>query len=334
MGARLFGSSLALALLCLGAARADEVVLVNGDRLTGEVLDAVGGKLRIKVDYAGAPLVLDMAKVRKITVTKPIEVRLKSGEVLKGQLQPAAAEGKVNVLGEGRGPAEVPWDQITAFNPPKVAWHGTVTLAYTDQGGNTERMGLSAAAEAQRRSEKDNFTMRVLYNYADEEGVMSARNVFGAAKYDYYFTRYFYAYASEELLSDSFRDLNLRAVTGAGAGWQIVEKPRLSLAVEAGVAHVNDDFREGEDDSRVAARVAGLAKVGIFKWLTVTDNLVYLPSLEGDSQYQFRNEAGVTTPLGAGWSLKFAHIFEYNSDPPDGVSTSDRTLILGLQYSF
>jgi len=330
----LLGSALVLASVCLGAARADEVILVNGDKISGEVLDALGGKLRIKVDYAGAPLAVDMAKVRKITVTKPIEIRLKSGEVLKGQIQPAAAEGKISVLGEGRGPAEVPWDQVTAFNPPKVAWHGTITLAYTDQGGNTERMGLSASAEAQRRSEHDNFTMRVLYNYAEEEGWMTARNVFGAAKYDYYFTKYFYAYASEELYSDSFRDLNLRSVTGAGAGWQIVEKPRLALAVEAGAAHINEDFREGDDDSRVTARLAALAKVGIYKWLTITDNMVYLPSLEGDSQYQFRNEAGVTTPLGAGWSLKVAHIFEYSSDPPDGVGTSDRTLLVGLQYSF
>jgi putative salt-induced outer membrane protein YdiY len=237
------------------------------------------------------------------------------------------------VLGEGRGPAEVPWEQVEALNPPGVAWHGTATLAFTGQGGNTDRAGLSAAFDARRRSERDRFTARALFNYAEEDGLMSARNVFGAAKYDYYFTARLYGYASEEMLSDSFRDLNLRAVSGGGAGWQAVEGPRLSLAAEAGVAHVNEDFREGEDQSRVAARLAALAKCTILGRITLTENLVYLPSMEGP-EYQLRSELGVATELGAGWSLKFAHVLEYSSDPPDGVGETDRTLVLGMQYSF
>jgi hypothetical protein len=34
--------------------RADEVVLVNGDKLTGAVVKVEGGKLTLKTEYAGA----------------------------------------------------------------------------------------------------------------------------------------------------------------------------------------------------------------------------------------------------------------------------------------
>jgi putative salt-induced outer membrane protein YdiY len=225
------------------------------------------------------------------------------------------------------------WAKVKAVNPPEVAWHGSVTVGAMDQGGNTERGSISVAAEAQRRTDRDRFNLRFLWNYAEEDGVMSARNVFGAAKYDWFFTPKIYGYVSEELLSDTFRDLELRAVSGVGVGWQVVERDDLSFSVEAGISHVNEDFEVGEDDSRVAARGAAGLKYKILGKVTVADQVVYLPSME-DSQYQVRNEASLSTALGAGWSLKLAHVFEYDSDPPPGVVSTDRTWILGLQFTF
>lgn len=65
-----------------------------------------------------------------------------------------------------------------------------------------------------------------------------------------------------------------------------------------------------------------------------TDRPTYYPSLEKLSTYTLRNEAGLTTPLGVRWALKLANIFQYNSEPSDGVGSTDSQWILGLQYSF
>jgi putative salt-induced outer membrane protein YdiY len=314
-------------------ALADEVVLENGDRLSGKIVRLVGGKLAIKTSYSAKLIEIDASKVKSIKTDAPVEMHLAGGEVIRGKLN--TGEGGVITAerSAGRGPVAVDWTKVEAVNPSKRIWHGSVTVAASDQGGNTERASATVAAEAQRRTERDRFKLRCLYNYAEEDDQMTSRNVFGAAKYDYFFTKKLYGYLSEELFSDEFRDLELRAVTGAGVGWQVVDKPELSFSAEVGAAHVNEDFETGEDDSRIAARLAGSLKWTIFKKVTFTDEVVYLPSME-DDHYQLRNEAALTTPLGAGWSLKFANIFEYDNQPPIGIHKTDRTWLLGLQYKF
>lgn len=322
-------------LVCLLAltATADEVVLRNGDKLTGKVLRLTGGKLLLKVDYSKKPIEIDKSKVKSIRTDEPVELRLADGQVIKGKLRTDEKGRLVAEPGAGRGAVNIEWSKVAAINPPKSLWHGSVTVGGADQGGNTDRASFSAAAEAVRRTGRDRFGLRFLFNYAEEDGGMTARNTFGASKYDYFFTKKIYGYLSVEMLSDEFRDLTLRTVTGAGLGWQVVEKPDLSFALEAGAAHINEDFEEAEDDSRVAARGSAILKWKIFGKVTFSDRLTILPSLE-DDQYQLRNEAALTTALGAGWSLKISNVFEYDNQPPVGVKKTDRIWILGLQYTF
>ncbi len=322
-----------LSAVVVASAFADEVVLVNGDRISGKVVRLGDGKLRIKTDYSAKPVVIDAAKVKSIKTDAPVEVHMAAGDVINGKL---ATDEKGAVRAEpagGRGAVVIDWGKVKAINPPKVAWHGSVTIGAMDQGGNTERGSISLAAEAERRTARDRFNLRFLWNYAEEDGLMSARNVFGAGKYDWFFTPKIYGYVSEELLSDTFRDLELRAVSGVGVGWQVIERDDLAFSLEAGVSHVSENFEVGEDESRVAARGAAGLRYKIFGKVTIADTVVYLPSME-DAQYQVRNEASLSTALGAGWSLKLAHVFEYDSDPPPDVRNTDRTWILGLQYKF
>jgi putative salt-induced outer membrane protein YdiY len=319
--------------LAAGISRADEVVLKNGDRISGKIVRMTGGKLLVKTEYSEKPVEIDKTKVKSVRTDAPVELHLAGGEVIRGKLETDQGGVITAKPGEGRGAVAINWDKVEAVNPPKSLWHGSVTVAATDQHGNTDRAAVSAAAEALRRSERDRFGLRFLYNYAEEDDVMSARNVFGAAKYDWFFTEKVYGYLSEELLSDEFRDLQLRSVTGAGVGWQVVERSDLAFAAEAGAAYVNEDFELGQDESRVSARLACSLKWKILGRVTLADEFVYLPSME-DDQYQVRNEASLSTPLGAGWSLKFANVFEYDSEPPPLVHKTDVTWILGLQYTF
>jgi len=61
---------------------------------------------------------------------------------------------------------------------------------------------------------------------------------------------------------------------------------------------------------------------------------IIYPSLKRGGQYTLRNEAALTSPLGAGWALRLANIWERDSDPSSGFKKDDSTWILGLQYSF
>ena len=61
--------------------------------------------------------------------------------------------------------------------------------------------------------------------------------------------------------------------------------------------------------------------------------MVY-PNLKYGGEYLLRNEAALISPLGSGWALRLANIWDRDSDPPAGFDKDDFTTILALQYSF
>ena len=315
---------------------ADEVVLTNGDKLTGTIIKAEAGKLTLKTEYAGAIEIL-IDKVRKIATDNPVEVHLRGGEVLKGKIT-TSEEGKLAVEpSPERTASTVEMNKVAAINPPPkpaAKLTGNISLGGSLQSGNTDRNSFSAAADASIRGERDRFGIRFMFNYAEEDDQITTRNLFGALKYDYFFTKKFYGYLAVEMLKDRFKDLNLRTIVGPGVGYQIWDDPVKFLLFEGGITYFSEDRRIAEDDSWVSARLAGQFRYTLSRYLTVSERLEIYPSFANADDFTLRNEAAILSPIGAGWSLKLENILEYDNDPPRDVSKTDLTWVLGLQYSF
>jgi len=317
-----------------GTALADKVVLDNGDTLTGTVVKLEGGKLTLKTEYAG-PVEIQAIKIKSIVTDQPVEVHTTTGEVLKGKLK-VVESGKLAVEpSPDREATGVDWQKVAAINPPpQGVWTGSIAVGGNLQSGNTDRTGLSVAAGAERRTDRDRFGIGLLFNYTEEEDEITARNTYGNAKYDYFFTKKLYGYLSLEMLNDKFQDVRLRTILGPGLGYQIWDDPVKSLAFEAGASYFSDNLYDGADDDYWAARLGLNFRYTFFNSIVFTDRLLYYPSMEKFSNYKLRNEAALSTPLGAGWALKLANILQYDNEPAAGIGKTDLQYILGIQYSF
>lgn len=327
---------LALWVFFLGVAPqalSDELVLDNGDRLTGTVVRVEGGKLILKSEYAGE-VAIPVEKVKTLSMEGPAEVHLSTGEVIKGKIRVTEAGRLAVEPSPEREAMTMDWKKVASINPPPQKWKGNVALGGSLQSGNTDRTSASAMAEASRRTDQDRFGVRLLFNYAEEDGDLTARNTFGAAKYDYFFTKRFFGYLAIDLLNDEFKDYRLRAAAGPGVGYQIWDDPVKSLLVEAGLSYIWEDHYDGKDEDYPAARLAGDFRWQIFKFLTFTDRLVVYPNLESGGEYILRNEASLISPLGSGWALRLSNIWDRDSDPAADTKKDDFTTIVALQYSF
>lgn len=313
---------------------ADEIVLDNGNRFTGVVTSLSGDYVTLTSDYA-EPIKIKKAAITRISTDNPVELHLSSGEIIKGKLK-TGDDGRIVVdEGEGRVASGIDLKSVTAVNPPPTGkWQGNVSLSGNLQTGNTDRSGLSFGAEAVRRGDQDRFSMRFLYNIAEENDAMTTRNAFGALQYDYFFTKKFYGYLGVELLNDKYRDLNLRAVVGPGVGYQVWDDPIKALSLEAGIAYFSEDYKTQEDNSWLTVRLAANYRHKLTDWLVFTDRLVLYPSLESMSDFNLRNEAALLTAIGSGWSMKLADILDYSNNPPTGTKSTDSLLTVGLQYAF
>jgi hypothetical protein len=311
----------------------DEVKLKNGDRVTGKVLSLAGGKLVIETGYAGK-LSIDWAQVVSVKTDAPIKVKLATGDLMEGKLS-AGAEGRLKIDTPGpAAPVEVDLVKVTHFNEPPTQWHGKINIAAKGTDGNTLTKSFLIAAEGSRETESDLLLLRAIFRYGAQSGVLSERDTYGIFKYQYKFTPSFYGFLSEELLSDTFKDLSLESITAAGVGFDIIKEKGCDLSAEAGVAYFDNNFRIAADEAHVGARVAIKGRVSLPLGFEFKDLFVLYPNFKYGPNFQMRNEATLGTELGGGWNLLAGVITEFNNRPSPGLFKTDDTYFIGVGYTF
>ena len=325
-----------LVFLCSGYALADEVILTNGDRLSGKIIDVRDGILTLETGYS-EPVKLKFEAVEKMSSTEPVELHLTDGEVLKGKIITNTNRQAAVEAGPGREAVTVAFDTIAALNPPPkepVTWKGNITLGGNLKDGNSDSMNLSAGALAVRRSENDRFLINALYNRTEDNGVRTAENTYGQLKYDYFMSPKWYLYLNVDMLSDDFQDINFRTSVGPGVGYQIWDEENRALGLEAGVSYTSEDRDLGEDKNWISARLGVNFLYKLFDRVVFTDQFVIYPNLDDTGEYTLRNDAALVTDIGSNWAFRLGNIWERNSNPGPDLKKDDFTWILGLQYSF
>jgi len=311
----------------------DEVRLKNGDRLTGTVASLAGGKLVINTLLAGT-VTVDWSQVASIRTSSKVVVKLSTGEVVEGQLV-EAPEGRIKVATAGAAaPVEIEAVKVSKFNEPPAQWHGALTLSLKVTDGNTHTRSFLFAAEGTRATENDLFLLRALFRYGQKSGVIDERNAYGLAKYNYTFHKGLYGYLSAELLSDRFKDLDLNTVVSAGAGYEILKEEWIDLTAEAGLAYIDNNFHDADDDSHLGGRASARLRVALPLDFEFKDLFTIYPNFEDSQDYQYRNEATLGTAVGGGWSLLGGVITEFDNEPSPGLRRYDNTYFVGLGYKF
>jgi hypothetical protein len=160
---------------------ADEVVLRNGDKIAGEVVVLVNGKLALETPYAGV-IQINWADVTSIKTDGKVKVKTATGDLVEGTPSPGA-QGQLKVAAAGIAePAVIELGKETYLNEPPVEWHGRFDLAHRATDGNSHTQSFFATADGTRESDLDRFSLRVISAYSKTSGVMTARNTYGLGK--------------------------------------------------------------------------------------------------------------------------------------------------------
>ncbi len=315
------------------ASAEDEVKLKNGDRLTGTVKSLAGGKLIIETAHSG-PIKIDWSLVASVKVDAATKVKLVTGETLEGKISPGT-EGRLKIESGGTAaPVEVDPAKVTHFNEPPTQWHGGLSASAKATDGNTHIRSFLITGEAIRETEGDQLLARAIFRYAEESGQLIERNAYGIGKYSYKLTPRFYAYVSEELLGDTFKDLRIGTITSVGVGYQFIKEDWVDLAAEAGFAYFTNDFRVADDESHPGGRASVRFRIALPLGFEFKEIFTIYPNFENSQDYQIRNEATLGTKLGGGWTLLGGVITEFDNKPTPGLEKTDDTYFVGLGYTF
>jgi putative salt-induced outer membrane protein YdiY len=320
-------------------ALADEVIFLNGDRLTGKIVSATGGKLILRTDAAGE-ITIDLTKVRTFSTDEPIMVKLGDKAPLPTKVGPGA-EGQVQAeTPPGAAAQAVPIKDISAIVPPP-AWHGSLALNGLLTTGNTETEQLGFTAELNKRWESDRLTFGATYNYGRQKDpdtdekvtTVDYGRIFG--KYDHFFTKKFYGYLLAKAERDGVADLEYRFSPGIGVGYQWFESPTFNFSTEVGLTYVYEKFERQDANDFLGPRFAYAIDWTPVAPLKLYHTLEYIPSFEDfTGDYLINIVAGAKVKIAKGFFGDFRFEWAYDSTPAPGREKADTRFILGVGWEF
>ena len=317
--------------------RADEIVLYNGDRITGKVMAMEAGKLVLETAYAGK-IVVQWSAVVNLKTDEPVRVVLDNKTSLQGRTE-ASEEGSMK-LKLDKIVETVSFDlaEVAAINPelkPSLKLKGHVNAGLNATSGNSDTEAQHLDGEFVVRTEQNRYTLGAEFNRAEDDGEESVDNSMGYLKYDHFLTARWYLYSNVFLEKDSFKDLNMRTGIGVGVGRQFIETPLMNLFLESGPAYTNEDYDQGEDEDYSTWRWSlGFDRYFLDKIVQFFHFNEGLLGLEDADKLIIRTRTGLRLPFYKRFNVTAQYNYDWEKTPAPGREESDRMYIFSLGYQW
>ena len=331
--------SLAIALSGVRAALADEIVLNNGDHITGTINSADGGNLIITSPFAGQ-ITVALKDVKTFSSDEPIKVQLDDGSIINQKI----SEGPAGSVSTGPGGVfanqSIPISRIGKINPPPVVWTGSVVVNGLLSQGNTNSEQFGASIDLLRRSDADRITANAAYLYGRQKvnGITSTTddNWHIAGAYDYFFTKNIYGYGNMRVEKDRILNLDLRLTPGVGFGYQVVERPDFNLNFEGGLSWVYEEFTNvPTPNENVSARLAYHVDKTLFNSkFKVFNEIAWLPSIQNFHDCLLLTSTGFRLAITKTMFSELKAQINYDSTPAPQSRRTDAQYILGVGWTF
>jgi putative salt-induced outer membrane protein YdiY len=321
----------------------DELHLKNGDRLTGKIVQLVGGTLLFKSDVAG-DMTVDQSNVEMLSSSDPIEINLKDGTTFNQKVL-SAGPGRFTIEGsEALKAQEFAIADILSINPPVKPipkWTGDISAGLTSTHGNTKTETISASANFMKRTENDRTTINTDYARGEQEDRTTGQTETiedwwrAKGKYDYFFSKKLYAYVDARYEKDAVAQLDRRMIVGGGAGYQWIESAEMNFSTEGGLASLYEKFdNQTNSNSELSVQLGYYFDKMVTKKIKFTHDLTYYPSIDKFSDYFLTSTAGIRADFTERMFVTFKTIFNYDVTPAMGAHSTDVKYFLGVGYRF
>jgi Protein of unknown function, DUF481 len=338
----------ALLALLAPAFAADQVVLKNGDTLTGTILKKDGAVLILKSEYLGE-VHMPWSAVRTLKSDQTMTIGLPGGETVAGKVEAAGEELQImtpdtrktapmsGVVTLRNPDEQKAWDRL---EHPKLyeGWAGFFDLGLALVRGNARTDTFSNAFNASRVTHRDTILVHFnqIYGTARADGITAttASAVRGGWSYNRNVSPRMFLSTMNDYEHDRFQNLDLRFVAGGGVGVNAVKRERLNVSVVGGMDYSRENFMNN------LTRNSGEANFGddvLFKLLggsSLTQSFRMFPNLTETGAYRFNFDLGTQTAIKKwlGWQVNASDRFL--SNPVFGRQRNDLVLSTGFRLSF
>jgi len=328
---------------------ADQIVMKNGDRVTGSVVKKDGNHLTVKADQLGA-VVLPWDQVASITTTGPLNVVLADGRKAKEAL---ATSGALIAIGTINA---APADVTSIRNDAEQAavdkllhpgwgqlWAGTASLGLAGTKGNAEALTFTVGANAARvtNSDKTSLYFNTIRASAKTNGVdnQTADAVRGGWAYNHNINPKLFAGVFNDYEYDKFQNLSLRFVIGGDFGYHVVKTKRSQLDALGGFDYNHASYFAVPGSPATSTSFAEFMLGDDYSFkLNGNTSLVqsarFFDSMSDTSAYRLNLDIGASTKIAKWLTWNVSLSDRYNNRPAIGRKDNDFLYSTGLGITF
>jgi len=236
--------ALSLCGVAAAAGKTDVVVLVNGDRITGEIKGMSRGQLDYKTDDAGR-LSIKWTKIVEVTSTQRFEVETSQGRWHFGALMPLR-DGEQGVIRLEDGD-RFPIEEVVSLVPIADAFLNRLQ-SYLDIGTTVAKSNaattLTADGFLQYRGEQAGASLAFdAYAQDAANSAMTSRDSLKLTG-ELYLGRWTPKLWAQTEKNDEL-DLVQRLSLGTGASYAAVRSNSMELSAEAGLSGLREEYSDG-----------------------------------------------------------------------------------------
>jgi hypothetical protein len=327
---------------------ADQVVLKNGDTITGSIVKKDGAKLTIKSEFLGE-VTMPWTAVRSVTSDAPVTVVLPGGESVSGKVAPRDDTLEVTTTS---GPKAAPLAAIDSIRNPAEQrtwerlqhpgllelWTGFFDTGFALARGNARTDTLTTAFNATRLTRKDKvaLTFSQIYGTARVDGITStiASAIRGGWSYNRDINPRIFFTTLNDYEHDGFQNLDLRFVAGAGLGVNAIKNPRTNLSFGGGADYSRENFTNHLHRNSAEANFGNDFVYHFSSASNLTQSSRVFINLSDTGNYRMNFDIGGVTALKKwlGWHVSASDRFL--SNPVFGRQRNDLILSTGFRVSF
>jgi hypothetical protein len=337
----------------LSTAWGDQIVLKDGDRISGKVVKKDGKTLTVDSKNFGT-VTLKWADVETINIQDPVNVVLSGDRAIKGAI--TTEDGRLVVDSPGTPQTVLPADVVALRNDAEQRayerllrpglldlWAITGSLNIAGANGNAEASTLTTPINFVRASNTTRTTayFNSIRSTATVNGLsaQTANAIRGGWAYNRNVTKRLFFNGFNDYEYDKFQSLDLRVVLGSGLGFEVLRSDNARLSVLAGAAWNREAF------GPAAPAVSFTRNSAEAYWgddfahklntrTALTQSFRMFNNLINSGEYRVNFDVGATTSLMKWLTWNIALSDRYLSNPVPGRKKNDFLYSTGFGFKF
>jgi hypothetical protein len=336
-----------------GLMMADQVVLKNGDRITGSIVKSDEKTLVLKTAYAGE-VTIERAQIESLKADEALHVQLKDKTVV-GPVTPAP-EGKVEVKVAQGAPVTAPLTEVLAFRAPAEQkawereqerlthprlsdfWSGFIGFSLAGASGNAQTKSIATTASATRLAGKNKMQLYFNQVYASQSNVepfgATASRISGGYRIDRDMNKKLFVFGTTDFDYDKFQDLDLRSVLGGGLGYHVWSHADGYFNVNGGAVYNREEFATGLVRNSTEVLIGEEYGRKVFGKMKLYEKATFYPNMSETGEFRFTFDGGATIPVFKFLEWNIGISDRYMSNPIAGKKTNDFLYTTGIRLSF